>query len=68
MYVSGFLQGTDSYYAKDADAASLASGAFDAAGSGGVLTGVSPGSYLLHIFGEEANAYLYSDFASESVD
>ncbi|MDR3299829.1 MAG: hypothetical protein LBU43_07485, partial [Candidatus Accumulibacter sp.] len=70
MYVSGFLQGnsTDHYYAKYADAASLASGIFDAAGSDGALTGVSDGSYLLHIFGEEANAPLYSDFASESVD
>ncbi|MDR3298699.1 MAG: autotransporter-associated beta strand repeat-containing protein, partial [Candidatus Accumulibacter sp.] len=70
MYVSGFLQGssTDHYYAKYADAASLASGAFDAAGSGGALTGVTSGAYFLHIFGEEANSYLYSDFASESVD
>jgi autotransporter-associated beta strand protein len=69
MYVSGFLQGvTDHYYAKYADAATLAYGTFDAAGIGGTLTGVTPGTYFLHIFGEEANSYLYSDFASESVD
>ncbi|MDR3212472.1 MAG: autotransporter domain-containing protein [Azoarcus sp.] len=67
MYVSGFLQGTNSYYAKYADTASANSGNFNAAGSSDTL-GVNPGTYLLHLFGEEANTYLYSDFASNPVD
>ncbi|GHU10030.1 hypothetical protein FACS1894185_0420 [Betaproteobacteria bacterium] len=62
-FVSGFLyDGTDDVYAKYADTTASASGSFNAkpASSG---TG-----HELHIFSEEANDYLHSDFASESVD
>ncbi|GHU14838.1 hypothetical protein FACS189441_5490 [Betaproteobacteria bacterium] len=62
-FVSGFLyNGTADAYAKYANTETDPNGSFNAkpASSG---TG-----HELHIFSEEANPYLYSDFASESVD
>ncbi|GHU36455.1 hypothetical protein AGMMS50256_33050 [Betaproteobacteria bacterium] len=67
QYVSGFLtNGTADYYAQYVDTTSVPTGSFNAA----TLTGfpTTNGNYILHIFSEEANNYLYSDFASKSVD
>ncbi|MDR1889244.1 MAG: hypothetical protein LBQ81_07700 [Zoogloeaceae bacterium] len=64
-YVSGFLYNSTSnagFYAKYADTSSSSTGSFNAAGT------FADGSYTLHIFSEEANGDLYSDFASPSVE
>ncbi|GHU04794.1 hypothetical protein FACS1894158_05830 [Betaproteobacteria bacterium] len=69
QYVSGFLtkDTTTDLYARYVDTTSSATGSFNAADpSGG--SPLATGDYILHIFSEEANTYLYSDFASHSVD
>ena len=50
------------YYGKLADSSSAASGTLSVP-----LAGVADGTYTLHIFSEEANAVLYTDFCSEPV-
>ncbi|GHU15532.1 hypothetical protein AGMMS50225_28790 [Betaproteobacteria bacterium] len=67
QYISGFMNdGSDDYYAKYVSTQTSATGNFNAATPGG--GSLATGNYILHIFSEEANGYLYSDFASHSVD
>ncbi|GHT90425.1 hypothetical protein FACS1894101_2900 [Betaproteobacteria bacterium] len=68
QYVSGFLtkDATTDFYARYVDTTSNATGNFNAATPGG--GSLATGTYILHIFSEEANTYLYSDFASHSID
>ncbi|GHT95790.1 hypothetical protein FACS1894116_11870 [Betaproteobacteria bacterium] len=67
QYISGFMNdGANDSYAKYVSTQTSATGNFNAATPGGGSLG--DGNYILHIFSEEANGYLYSDFASQSVD
>ncbi|GHU41963.1 hypothetical protein AGMMS50289_05950 [Betaproteobacteria bacterium] len=64
QYLSGFLSTpSGDLYAKYAQSAS---GNLNPTSASDFPT--ANGDYILHIFSEEANTYLYSDFASESLD
>ncbi|GHT98658.1 hypothetical protein FACS1894154_04340 [Betaproteobacteria bacterium] len=70
QYVSGFLtkDATTDLYARYLETtSSVPVTPFDAADPDGTST-LGVGNYILHIFSEEANTYLYSDFASHSID
>ncbi|GHU31730.1 hypothetical protein FACS189497_12790 [Betaproteobacteria bacterium] len=70
QYVSGFLtkDATTDFYARYLETtSSVPVTPFDAADPDGGSP-LANGTYILHIFSEEANPYLYSDFASQSVD
>ncbi|GHT89647.1 hypothetical protein FACS1894101_0560 [Betaproteobacteria bacterium] len=64
QYLSGFLSTpSGDLYAKYTQSAS---GSLNPTSTGDFPT--ANGNYELHIFSEEANTYLYSDFASEALD
>ncbi|GHU35853.1 hypothetical protein AGMMS50256_31630 [Betaproteobacteria bacterium] len=72
-YVSGFLYNASASsdndsYAKYADTTASPNGSFNVTNPSGSSPLATDDNYTLHIFSEEANTYLHSDFASQSVD